>query len=367
VWAESYERDLADILALQSDVARGVAREIGVALRPTDSTRTPARLASVPAYEAYLKGVYYSRTAGLQQGQEWLEQALTLDSSLAPAYAELARNLYFQAFFSILQPTLAFPRMRAAAQHALALDSSLADAHGTLALVLMHQDQNWTEAERQFRRALDIDPSNAQVRHDYAHFLLALRRLPAAAEESQRAVTLDPLDAGLESCLGWHELSGQHYDSAVAQSLRAVAAAPEFFWGHQTLGWSYEQVGRYPEAIASLRRAVELSGGLPFAQASLGHALAASGDRAAAEQLLLRLNRDRRSQYVSPYDLAAVYAGLGEDERAIQLLQEAYADRAAQIIHVGWDPRFRQLHRDARFIQLLRDLGLTQWVAARQQ
>jgi len=180
----------------------------------------------------------------------------------------------------VIEPAAGFRRIRSAAQHALALDSSLADAHGTLALVLMHVDQNWPEAERQFHVALELDPNNAQVRHDYAHFLLAVRRTSDAAAESERAVALDPVDAGLESCLGWHELSGQHYDSAVAQSLRAVAAAPEFFWAHQTLGWSYEQVGRYPEAIASLRRAAELSGGLPFTQASLGHALAMAGDRA---------------------------------------------------------------------------------------
>jgi len=363
LWAESYERDVADILALQAEVARGVARQIGVVLQPLDSTRARPRIANVSAYEAYLKGVYYSRTVGLQQGQEWLEQAIALDSSIAPAYAELARNLYFQAFFSVLEPSVAFRRMRAAAQRALALDSTLADAHGTLALVLMHQDQNWVEAERQFRLALEYDPNNAQVRHDYAHFLLAVRRLPEAAEESQRAVALDPVNPGLESCLGWHELSGRQYDSAVAQSLRAVAAAPEFFWGHQTLGWSYEQVGRYPEAIASLRRATELSGGLPFTQASLGHALAIAGERAAAQQLLARLTAARAHAYVSPYDLAAVYAGLGDDERAMQLLQQAFADRSAQIIHVGWDPRFAKLHRDPRFVQLLRDLKLTEWIA----
>ena len=362
MWAESYERDVADILALQAEVARGVARQIGIVLQPPDSTRAPARLANVPAYEAYLKGVYYSRTVGLQQGQEWLEQAIALDSTLAPAYAELARNLYFQAFFSVIEPAAGFRRIRSAAQHALALDSSLADAHGTLALVLMHVDQNWPEAERQFHVALELDPNNAQVRHDYAHFLLAVRRTSDAAAESERAVALDPVDAGLESCLGWHELSGQHYDSAVAQSLRAVAAAPEFFWAHQTLGWSYEQVGRYPEAIASLRRAAELSGGLPFTQASLGHALAMAGDRAAAEQLLSRLYDARHRTYVSPYDLAAIYAGLSNEERAMQLLQQAFADRSAQIIHVGWDPRFAKLHKDPRFVQLLRDLKLTEWL-----
>ncbi|MFN2570233.1 MAG: BTAD domain-containing putative transcriptional regulator [Gemmatimonadales bacterium] len=359
VWAQSYERDVADILALQAELARGVAQQIGVVLGTMDTA--PARLASVPAYEAYLKGIYYGRTVGLERGVEWLDQAIALDSTLAPAYAELARNLYFQTFFGELPPRDGFARIRAAAARALVLDSGLADAHGTLALVLMHQDQDWRGAEREFQRALELDPNNAQVRHDYSHLLLARRRLRDADTESERAVALDPADAGLEACLGWHRIASHSYDSAVAQSLRAVRAAPDFFWAHQTLGWGYEEAGRYPEAVASLRKAMELSGQMPFVEASLGHALAVAGDSGAAAQLLERLTTEQRRRYISPYDLAVVNAGLGNKDRALTLLEQAYADRSAQVIHVGWDPRFDGLRGDARFGRLLRAMGLEDW------
>jgi TolB-like protein/DNA-binding SARP family transcriptional activator/Flp pilus assembly protein TadD len=356
LWAQSYERDVRDVLTLQAEIARGVAREIGVTLRPPSAVHGP--VASVPAYEGYLRGLYHSRSTGLSEGIEWFEQAIRLDSTLAPAYAGIARNLYYLVFFGAVEPRSGFARIRTAAERALALDESQADAHGTLALVLMHWDRDWVGAERHFRRALALAPNSADVRHDYAHLLLARGRQRDAARESERATALDPVNAGLEACLGWHQLSGVDYPGAVAQSLRAVNAAPDFFWAHQTLGWGYEQLGRYPEAIASLRKAVELSGGLPFTQASLAHALAASGDRSAATELLSRLSAERAQRYVSAYDLAAVHAGLGDREQAMTLLTQAVSEGSAQVIHLAWDPRFAPLRQDRRFVAIERRLGL---------
>ena len=361
LWAQSYERDVRDVLAVQAEIARGVAQQIGVTLRPSLDSGSAAfhgPVASVPAYEAYLRGLYASRSTGLDEGIASFERAIQLDSTLAPAYAGIARNLYYLVFFGAVEPRSGFARMRRAAERALALDDKLADAHGTLALVLMHWDRDWPAAERQFRRALTLDPNNADVRHDFAHLLLARGRKGAAARESERATMLDPVNAGLEACLGWHHLSDVDYAGAVAQSLRAVNTSPDFFWAYQTLGWGYEQLGRYPEAIASLRKAVELSGGLPFTQASLAHALAASGDRAAATELLGRLTAERAHRYVSAYDLAAVHAGLGDREQAMTLLTQAVSEGSAQIIHLAWDPRFAPLRLDPRFIAIERRLGL---------
>jgi TolB-like protein/tetratricopeptide (TPR) repeat protein len=359
MWAQSYDRDVRDLLTIQADIAQGVAREVGVTLHP-DSGRLASQgpVASVPAYEAYLRGLYYSRSTGLSEGIEQFERAIRLDSTLAPAYAGIARNLYYLVFFGEVEPRSGFARIRSAAERALALDSSLADAHGTLALVLMHWDHDWAGAEQQFRRALALDPNNADVRHDYAHLLLARGQDRDAERESERSTVLDPVNAGLEACLGWHRLSDHDYQGAVAQSLRAVNAAPDFFWAHQTLGWGYEQLGRYPEAIASLRKAVELSGGLPFTQASLAHALAASGDRPAATELLNRLTAERARRYVSAYDLAAVRAGLGDRDAALALLGQAVSEGSAQVIHLAWDPRFAPLRPDPRFAALVRKLGL---------
>ena len=361
VWADKFDREWADVFALHSDVARGIAERVGVAVKPAAAQRTGVR--NVAAYEAFLKGVFYSREAGLRQGIEWFEQAIALDSTFAPAYAGIARNVFFLGFFGVLDPKTTFERMRGVSTRAIALDESMAEAHGTLALVLMHWDQDWKGAEQHFRRALELDPNNAQIRHDYAHLLLARNRLQDATTESQRAIALDPVNPGLEACLGWHHLSSADYEAAVQQSLRAVSAAPLFFWAHHTLGWGYEQMGKYPEAISSFGKAVELSGGLPFTQSALAHALAASGDRAAASELLKRITAEQKTRYVSPYDLAAIHAGLGDRERALDLLAHARVDRSAQLIHLGWDQRFARLHDDPRFTRLLRELGLNAWLS----
>ena len=358
LWAESYDGSARDIFALQARVARAVAQQIGVRLAhrgdsPTASSSTPVHPA---AYEAYVRG----RASGGRKSIEALQEAIRLDPEFAPAYATLADRLAILGFFGFLPPDSAFGSARKAALQALARNGELAEAHGALGIVLLHHDWNWPGAEKHFRRALALNPSSAYLRHMFAHQLLAHGRNAESARESARAAQLDPFNASLIACSGWHGLAHGQHEMAVRESVRALRLEPESFWPEMILGWAYEQVGRYPEAITAFRDAVSHSGGSSFALASQAHAHAAAGEERKARGILAELLGRRETQYVSAYEIAAVYAGLGERENALLWLERAYGERSSFLINLAWEPRFRTLHADPRFGELIRKVGLPQ-------
>ncbi len=217
---------------------------------------------------------------------------------------------------------------------------------------------NWAESEKEFRRAIELNPNNADIHHDYAHYLMSMDRTAEAVTESQRAVELDPFDAVLIACLGWHSLYARQYDQAIDHSLKAIRMEPDYFWAHLVLGWAYEQKSMFEQAIAEFRKAIALTEGFPVAKASLGHAFAAAGKRREALEVIEHLAKQSKRSYVSAYDMAAIYVGLGDKDRAFEWLQKAYAEHSSLLVHVKWDPRFDPLRSDPRFQDLLRRVGL---------
>lgn len=356
IWAASYAGDRREILDLQARIARAIASEIGVALRPPLQS-TSVRAVDPSAYEAYLKGVYYSGVGDLRASNAAYEEAVRLDSMNAAAYAGIARNYYFVGFFSLMPPATVFAKVRAAAEKALQIDENMADAHATLGLHAMHYELDMEKAEKHLRRALELAPSSAQVRHDYAHFLLTTQRGSESVVESERAVELDRYSAALVACLGWHQLVGRNNEQGIQEALRALRLE-EFFFPHLILGWAYEQKRMFPEAIASLQQAVKQSGGLPIATASLAHAMAVSGQRPQAEEILGELMKRAESEYVAPYEIAAIYAGLGKPNEAFDWLRKAHNERSTFVVFASWDPRFYGLRADARFGRLMQELKL---------
>ncbi|HEV2150343.1 MAG TPA: BTAD domain-containing putative transcriptional regulator [Longimicrobiaceae bacterium] len=356
VWAESHQGDIRDIFALQGRVARAVAGQIGVrsTARSGDLRGGAAGPVGTAAYESYLRG----RQTGGSRSIQALQQAIALDPEFAPAYATLADRLALAGFFAALPPDSAFGGARRAALQALARDERSAEAHGALGIVLLHHDWNWTEAEKHFRRALALNPSNAYLRHMYAHQLLARGRTEESARESARAAELDPFNAAMIACSGWHGLADGQSGHAATESLRALRIQPESFWPELILGWAYEQEGKYPEAIAAFKDAVSHSGGSSFALAAQAHAHAVAGEEPMARTILAELLRRSRTGYVSAYDLAAVYAGLRDDEEALRWLERAFAERSSFLVNLGWEPRFRRLHADPRFRSLARRIGV---------
>jgi serine/threonine-protein kinase len=344
LWAKTYEGDLRDVLTLQSEVAQSIAKEIRVKLSPQEEERL-ARSHPVnrDAYEAYLKGE--------------MEKAIQLDPNYAPAYAGLAGNLFFSGFWGFQAPNEVFPKMKEAAEKALQLDANLASAHAKMALYRLNYEWNWAEAEKEFRKALELNPSDQDTHHEYAHFLLAMDRPEESVAESQRAVQLNPFDEMLTACLGWHCFYSGQYDQTIQHCLKTFSIEPGSFWGHMNLGWVYEQKEKFPEALAAFKKAI-IAFDIPMSQAALAHCYAVSGNRQQAEEILHNLEEKSKKEYVSPYDLATIYDGLGNRDKVFELLEKAYAIRAGYLVHIKWEPRFASLRSDSRFQDLVHRMGL---------
>jgi len=354
LWTGSYDGRIGELLGLQRQVGLAVARAVGARF----SLDLGAHRATKPeSQEAYLKGSSFAGQWRLEEAIASFLQAVGIDPTNAPAYAALARTYYFRAFFGEVAPLEAFSQMRRAAAAALAGDSTLGEAHGLMALVNTHFDYDWAAAEQSFARARLLSPSNAQVHHDYAHFLLAMGRGAESVAASRRAVELDPANPMLTGCLGWHSLFDDQFDRSLAQAAEAQRLMPNF-WAQIIQGWAEAGQGRYGDAVSSMREAVSLAPELPFARAALTQALARNGERAEAREMLSELLTQARRGYVPAYDIALVYASLGENDRAFEWLAKALAERSMFVVHLAWDARLGPLRADPRLAELVQRLGI---------
>jgi TolB-like protein/Flp pilus assembly protein TadD len=363
LWAETYERDFRDILALQDDVASAIAKQIESRLGgPQPQPLPKAQTISPEAYETYLKANYYLDQFDLQKSIEYYNQAIKLDPNYAPAYAHMARAYFFLGFFSAIPPQQAWGKVKEAAMLAIAKDDRLPEAHGALALARLHYDWDFAGAEQEFKRALELNPSDADIRHDYAHYLMAMGRLSESAAESKLAVDLDPIDEGLTSCLCWHRFAARQYDNSIQMARKLLATVPDDTWELAILGWNYEQTGEPEQAVTEFKKAVGLtkkeSPLFTFLLAGLGHAYALSGRRSDAEQILQTLLERTRQSYVSPFDIALIYSALGEKDTAFAWMTKAVAERSTWLVYSKWEPRLDPLRSDPRFQYLLRRIGL---------
>jgi eukaryotic-like serine/threonine-protein kinase len=355
LWTGSYDGRTDELLDLQRGVGFAVAREIGARFT---SGSAPRRVAiKAESQQEYFKGAYFAAQWRLEEAIPSFNRAVEIDPANAPAYAALARAYYFRALYGEIAPHEAFSQMRRAATAALQVDAQLGEAHGLLALVNTHYDHDWDAAERNFARALELSPSNAQVRHDYAHFLLAMGRGAESVEESRRAVQLDPANPMLTSCLGWHSL----FDARFEQSLRHAAEAQRLmpsFWAQIVQGWAQAGLGRFEDAVESMYEATTLAPELAFTHAALAHALARAGHADAARALLDELLAEAERAYVPAYDIALVFAGLGDVDQAFSWFERAVAERSMFVVHLTWDARLLSLRDDARFHALVERLAL---------
>jgi tetratricopeptide (TPR) repeat protein len=222
----------------------------------------------------------------------------------------------------------------------------------------LHFAHDFRAAETAFRRAIELQPSNAQVRHDYAHYLLAVGRTAESAAESIRAAELDPASGMLHACVGWHRFTDGHYQAAITGATNAIAKSPRMGWPKVILAWAHQQTHNHDKAIESLRAAVAATDGKPFFRAQLAHGLAVGGARAEAVQILNDLTSLQPPAYSAAYDIAVIYAGLGDADRAFAWLEKARAERSTFLVFIGWDPRFNSLRTDTRYAKLIRDIGL---------
>jgi TolB-like protein/Flp pilus assembly protein TadD len=364
LWADKYDRDLNDILSVQDDVATAVANQIRLALNPSSGAAkagTASRTVNPEAYDAYLRGrFYWTNRSDLHRGIEAYQLAIQKDPQYALAYAGLASAyaLLGQVPYDDTRPGEAKPKARDAAARALQLDPQLSEAHAVLANVAFSYDWDFAAAEREFQRAIALDPNNPTPHHWYAQFCEARNRLPQALEENSRTLDLDPVSPLFNSTRAEIQYHSRNYDAAIDQARRTLEQYPSYWPAYIWLGSALREKKIFSEAIAQFSQARKLSGNHPVMIALYGHALAVSGDAAGARQALVELQQLSHSRYVSPIYFAMVHTGLGEKQSALDLLDRAYNERTDRLVYLSAEPLADPLRSDPRFTQLLHKIGI---------
>jgi serine/threonine-protein kinase len=357
LWSEVFDRDLEDVFAIQEEISRAIVSALRVRLVGPEVTRLvkPAT-DDLEAYTLYLKGrqLWNRRTEeALAIGLRHFERALQRDPHYAMAHAGLADSYALLGFYTALAPGEAFPRAKTAASRALELDPATVEARTTLAYVSLCHDWNWGEAERQFRTAIRANPGYATAHQWFGHLLGALQRYEESIAEFGAAVSLDPLSPIKSAALSWGYYFAGRYEVAIAQCRHALELDPQVALTYRNLGLACDQVGRYDEAVAAYEEGVRLSHGEALGLAYLAHGLARAGRGDEARRRLAQLLELRSRRYVSSYDLAVIHCGLGETERALDLLQRGYEERTHWMVLLQVDHRLDPLRGTARFGQLL--------------
>jgi len=357
LWAESYERDLRNVLALQAEMAKAIAREIQVKLTPIDQARFgTVRPVNPEAYEAYLKGRYHwNRNHGLRNAIHCFEQAIELDSSHAAAYAGLADCFSALMAWGQVPPNEARVKARRLAEKALAMDATLAEAHTSLALATIYE-YDFSAAEKKFERAIELDPRYATAHHLFGFYLGAMGHYEESATELRRAIRLDPFSSLFNCFLGFIYLYARRYHQAIGQFLKTLDLAPNSSMTLGGLGWAYRCNLLHDAAIAASRKAVELRQ-TTSSLAWLGEAYAAGGYKEEAQNTLEQLNELSKNKYVSPYAVARIHATLRETDEALRWLETAYEQRAGWMVLLKVDPCFDDLRSDSRFHDLMRRMN----------
>ncbi|MFN0111499.1 MAG: tetratricopeptide repeat protein [Blastocatellia bacterium] len=362
LWGAQYSRMPSDIIAVQTEIAREVSDKLRLRLTSEQQQRVVKhQTENIEAYQAYLKGrhLWNQRTVPeLQRAIEQFNQAIKLDPGYALAYTGIS-DCYHTLSNLKLPPTEAVPKARQAALRALELDDQLAAAHASLGVVKWRFDWDWNGAERDFKRAIELDPNYASAHQWYGQLLTYQRRFDAATVELKQAQQLDPLSLIITANLGLPLYFSRQYDQAISQFNRALELDQDFPFAYFFLGWAYEQKGDYSTAIANFRKAVELDG-TPSAWAYLGHGQAVSGNRAQAEAVIQKLEEIGRERYVSPYHLAVVYAGLGDNARTLGYLNQAIEDHSDSMVLLNVEPKFDLLRQLPQFREIAKRVGFNQ-------
>jgi len=361
VWNDSYERDLRDILALQRELARSIAKEIKVVVSPEEQ----ARLAQVhpinpEAYQFYLKGRYlWNKRTGenLKKALEYFEQAIEKDPDYALAYAGMADLYYILPWYLPLPPKEAFSKGKEVALKALEIDDTLAEAHTSLAAIKWNLWE-WEEAEKEFKRAIELNPGYATAHHWYAYYLMLVGRHDESIKEIKIAQELDPHSLIINANVGFVLYHARRYDQAIEHYKSRIEMDPGFNVLHYYLGMAYVQKGMYEEAVEEFQESMTLSVENAVDLALIGHVYAVTGRKDEAMNIIGKLEELSKLEYVAPTLMALIYAGLGQKDKAFKWLEEAYEKGDHMLIYLKVEPELDSLRSDPRFAELLEKIGL---------
>ena len=354
LWGETYNRKISDLLLIQQEIASSVSEKLRLKLSGQEKRLLEAR-------QLYLKGrnAWNKRTPdSILEGVKLLEQAIQVDPGYAEAYAGLADCYNMLVNYSVLPPNEAFPKAKEAAEKALELDEDLAEAHTARAFIYFMWEWNWADAGNEYRRAIELKPNYSSARQWYSSLLAATGRTDEALAEVKQARDVDPFSLSIAAHPGWINYLSRDAEATVREARQALKLDPNFLPARRYLALGYDLQGKYSESVPEFQKALSLSPGSTLLKAELGYAFAKSGRREDALRVLDELQRSPGQRRASPFHLALVHIGLGENDRAIELLESAYNERAERLVWLRADPRFDPLRLDARFNEILRGMGL---------
>ncbi len=361
IWGGQYNPKVSDTLSIQEQISREISDKLRLRLSGEDKQRmTRGATEDRAAYQLYLQGRYQwnkQTLEGLQESIDYFQQAVQKDPRYALAYAGQADSYAQLADFNVLPTREVLPKVKSAAARSLELDEAGAEAHTSLAWARFHE-WDWAGAEKEFKRAIDLNPSYPTAHSWYGEYLMVQGRFDEALVEMNRASELNPLSPALNLALGYRFYYAHQYSEALEQIQKTLAMDAKFVPAHVYLGRAYEQKGTYPEAIAEMRKALELSEGDTNELAALGHAYAVAHQAGEAKKILDQLKERSQQTYVQPSLIALIHVGLGDKNQAFDWLQKAYEDRSAGLLYLKVDPAFDSVRSDPRFIDLLRRVGL---------
>jgi len=365
LWARSYEGELRDVLALQDDIARSIAKQVRANLTPQEEARLAAATKVDPeAYELFLKGRYEwakRGRGGLTKGLEFFTQSAARNPSYAPAYVGMAESYGLLGNNELMPGDQVFPKAKSAARKALELDPDLGEAHSALAEVLNDYEWNWVAAEKEFRRAIELDPSNVTAHHWYAMSLVWAGRSVEAINEIERARELDPAAVHVNTNVGLILLWARQYDRAIVAAQKTLELEPDDPTAHHVLGMSYLQKGNSEKAISEFQTNVASSPRDPRRLSRLAYAYAMTGQKRKAVSLLANINQLSVHTYCPPTSIAIVYGALGQNDEAFSWLEKALLKPGgSEIMSIKVNPLFDPLRSDPRFSDALRRRGLAQ-------
>ena len=358
IWKHEYVRNLASALHLQREVARAIAEQIRINVTPQEQARlTPAQQINLEAQDLYLQGIYFLNRGGSDRETiGYFEKAIEKDPSFALAYAGFAANYNALGQSGALNYLEAYSKAKTAAKKAIEVDDDLVDGHAALANDLIDLDWDWTAAGNEFRRALELNPNSGPVHSGYALYLARLGKSTEAMAEAERGLQLDPISLVAHHVVAYCYYSARQYERALDQLRKAYElnlVSPNS-WIHWTLGIIYRDQGNYEKAIEQFR----ILGDLPHVLGHMGNAYARAGQRAEASETIFKLKDCLQKNGVGAYEIALVYAGLGNKDEAFAWLEESYKVRDKGLTYLKLDPCMDPLRSDPRFQNLLRRVGL---------
>jgi eukaryotic-like serine/threonine-protein kinase len=370
LWAKPYDRDLRDLFVLPNEIARAIADEIRLKLTPREQSRlSSARSADAEAWDAYQRGRYYERKAEFSKAVESFLEAIRKDPNYAAAYAGLGESYGLMSDSGLVPAKGAHPNWRAAVTKALELDEGLAEGHGSLASLLQYYDWNWREADREYQRAIQLNPSFADAHLWYGDLLITVGRLDEGLQEMRRAQELDPYSLVVTHVLGQSLAMVERGDEASEQSKRLVDLVGGEPAAHWLMGRVYTQKRDFQQAISEFQQILgSLDQWPPFIRdrvlSDIGYVYAVAGKRREAVRVLEQLTETSRHRFVRSWEFAKIYVGLGDKERAFRWLEKGYEERPSEMRYLKIDYRMTPLRSDPRYDELLQRIGLTTKVEA---